>query len=117
MLSLHICKLYLNWIEQLGIENITPLHPETELTKRGAHFFASHGVLTDLDQSKVEVDGRLVTGQNQNSACEAAQRIALSLTSHSVRARNLPRIYISLLYYSNLITKFRQLQRDKHRGN
>jgi len=62
-------------IEQLGIASTTPLHPETELRKRGANFFASHGVLTDLDQSMVVVDGQLVTGQNQNSACETAQRM------------------------------------------
>jgi len=62
-------------IEQLGIASITPLHPETELKKHGANYFANHGLLTDIDQSDVVVDGRLVTGQNQNSACETAQRM------------------------------------------
>jgi len=62
-------------VEQLGIGKITPLHPETELRKLGANYFANHGVLTDIDQSMVVVDGRLVTGQNQNSACETAQRM------------------------------------------
>merc|ERR1711871_196794 len=62
-------------IEQLGIANITPMHPETELRSRGANYFANHGLLTDIDQSRVEVDGMLVTGQNQNSACETAQRM------------------------------------------
>ena len=60
-------------IEQLGIAKITPLHPENALKERGAHFFAHHGILTDIDQSDVVVDGTLVTGQNQNSACETAQ--------------------------------------------
>jgi putative intracellular protease/amidase len=62
-------------IEQLGIASLTPLHPEDALKERGAHFFATRGVLTDIDQSKVVVDGQLVTGQNQNSACETAQRM------------------------------------------
>jgi len=62
-------------IEQLGIAKLTPLHPETELKAFGANYFAHHGVLTDVDQSMVVVDGRLVTGQNQNSACETAQRM------------------------------------------
>lgn len=60
---------------QLGIGKITPMHPETELRKRGAIYEASHGLLTDLDQSYVAVDGTLVTGQNQNSVCETAQRM------------------------------------------
>merc|ERR1711959_143695 len=62
-------------IEQLGIAKITPMHPETELRNRGAHYFANHGVFTDIDQSIVVEDGLLVTGQNQNSACETAQRM------------------------------------------
>eukprot|EP00658_Telonema_sp_P-2_P072848 TRINITY_DN61939_c0_g1_i1.p1 TRINITY_DN61939_c0_g1~~TRINITY_DN61939_c0_g1_i1.p1 ORF type:complete len:609 (-),score=128.71 TRINITY_DN61939_c0_g1_i1:356-2080(-) len=62
-------------IEQLKIAQITPLHPETELRNHGANFLANHGVLTDIDQSMVVVDGLLVTGQNQNSACETAQRM------------------------------------------
>jgi len=62
-------------IKQLGIIDITPMHPEDELKKAGANFMADHGVLTDLDQSLVVVDGLVVTGQNQNSACEVAQRM------------------------------------------
>ncbi|CAE8591984.1 unnamed protein product [Polarella glacialis] len=60
---------------QLGIGKITPMHPEDELRKRGANYKARNGVLTDLDQSLVVVDGSIVTGQNQNSACETAQRM------------------------------------------
>ena len=62
-------------IRQLGIEKLTPLHPEDALKQAGAHFLAAHGLLTDLDQSLVVVDGQVVTGQNQNSACETAQRM------------------------------------------
>jgi len=62
-------------IEQLGIAPLTPLHPEDALKARGALFSANHGIVTDIDQSKVVVDAHLVTGQNQNSACETAQRM------------------------------------------
>jgi len=62
-------------LEQLQIAKLTPIHPEDALKERGAHFFANHGILTDIDQSKVVVDGTIVTGQNQNSACETAQRM------------------------------------------
>ena len=61
-------------IEQLGIASKTPMHPEDELTRRGAHYMAKHGI-TDLVESLTVVDGALVTGQNQNSGCETAQRL------------------------------------------
>ncbi|WOJ94501.1 type 1 glutamine amidotransferase domain-containing protein [Congregibacter variabilis] len=62
-------------VEELGIA-ITPLHPETELRKAGAiyesktafrDFFATHVVVDD--------EQRFVTGQNQNSGHETAQRM------------------------------------------
>lgn len=62
-------------VQQLGIGKITPMHPEEELKKRGAIYKANHGILTDLDQSLVVEDGNIVTGQNQNSACETAQKM------------------------------------------
>lgn len=54
-----------------------PHHPETELRKRGAVFESHHGVI-ELTASDVVVDdltsgGRIITGQNQNSACGVAQ--------------------------------------------
>lgn len=66
-------------IEQLGIAKITPFHPETELKKAGAIYESSRGLLTDIDQSKVVVAGNLITGQNQNSGCETAQRMLKAL--------------------------------------
>mmetsp|Transcript_64790 Transcript_64790/g.163129 ORF Transcript_64790/g.163129 Transcript_64790/m.163129 type:complete len:561 (-) Transcript_64790:187-1869(-) len=62
-------------VQQLGIGKITPMHPEEELKKRGAIYKANHGILTDLDQSIVVEDGNIITGQNQNSACETAQKM------------------------------------------
>lgn len=62
-------------VQQLGIGKITPMHPEEELVKRGALYKASRGILTDIDQSLVVEDGNIVTGQNQNSACETAQKM------------------------------------------
>ena len=62
-------------IKQLGI-NFTPQHPEKELRKAGGiyekqekllEFFATHTVVDD--------EKRFVTGQNQNSSHETAQKI------------------------------------------
>lgn len=62
-------------IRELGIEN-TPQHPEAELKKAGANyesdtafrdFFATHVVVDD--------EQRFVTGQNQNSGKETAQKM------------------------------------------
>jgi putative intracellular protease/amidase len=62
-------------VKELGIE-ITPQHPETELRKAGAlyesetafkDFFATHVVADD--------EQRFVTGQNQNSGHETAQKM------------------------------------------
>ncbi|MDB2691654.1 type 1 glutamine amidotransferase domain-containing protein [Luminiphilus sp.] len=62
-------------IKELGIE-VTPMHPETELRKAGViyeqqtafrDFFATHVVVDD--------EQRFVTGQNQNSGLETAQRM------------------------------------------
>ena len=60
-------------IEQLGIASITPLHPEDELKKAGADYQCKHGLLTDLLQNDVVVDGRIVTGQNQMASCQVPQ--------------------------------------------
>ena len=60
-------------VRELGIES-TPLHPETELRRKGARFesatrfrdpFANHWV----------VDGDLVTGQNQNAGPMVAREM------------------------------------------
>lgn len=62
-------------LDQLHID-FTPLHPEEELKKSGANYRAKSGkrdifeTLTVVDQ-----ENRFVTGQNQNSGHETAQKI------------------------------------------
>jgi putative intracellular protease/amidase len=58
-------------VKQLGIE-ITPMHPERELRAAGA-LFEGATAFRDVFANHVVVDGRLVTGQNQNAGAETAQ--------------------------------------------
>lgn len=62
-------------INQLGIADVTPMHPEDELIKAGAVYECKHGVFTDFFQNKVVVDGRIVTGQNQRASCQVPQEL------------------------------------------
>ncbi|MEZ5728398.1 MAG: type 1 glutamine amidotransferase domain-containing protein [Burkholderiaceae bacterium] len=57
-------------VEELGI-SMTPMHPERELRAAGAEF-ESATAFRDFFASHVVVDGRLVTGQNQNAGAEVA---------------------------------------------
>lgn len=58
---------------QLGIQ-ITPQHPERELRKAGA-LFESATARFEPFADRTVVDGRLVTGQNQNAGVETAQKM------------------------------------------
>jgi putative intracellular protease/amidase len=62
-------------IKELDIE-ITPQHPETELRKAGV-IFESSSAFRDIFATHVVVDDeqRFVTGQNQNSGHETAQKM------------------------------------------
>ncbi len=60
-------------IQELGIV-FTPKHPERDLRAAGALFEADTG-FRDFFANHVVVDGRLVTGQNQNSGAETAHRM------------------------------------------
>lgn len=60
-------------ISELGI-TFTPKHPERDLRAAGALFEAETG-FRDFFANHVVVDGRLVTGQNQNSGAETAHRM------------------------------------------
>lgn len=75
-------------ITQLGVKQYTPLHPETELLKRGANFKASRGYLTDLLRSLVVVDGNVITGQNQNSACDTSEKLLQALNDRHIKGYN-----------------------------
>ncbi len=62
-------------VKELGIE-LTPLHPETELRKAGA-VFEGQTAFRDVFATHVAIDAeqRFITGQNQNSGMEAAQKM------------------------------------------
>ena len=64
-------------IEELGI-TFTPMHPERDLRAAGA-LFEGESRFRDVFASHVVVDGRLVTGQNQNSGAETAHRMMEAL--------------------------------------
>ena len=68
-------------LDQLNIE-YTPLHPEGELKKAGAIYKANTHSLSDMLATITVVDEeeRFVTGQNQNSGHETAQKIMEILT-------------------------------------
>jgi putative intracellular protease/amidase len=60
-------------VRQLGIMQ-TPQHPERELRAAGARFESARATFEPLANLTV-VDGRLVTGQNQNAGPETAQKM------------------------------------------
>jgi len=60
-------------VRELGITQ-TPQHPERELRAAGANF-VSETKFRDMFANQVVVDGRLVTGQNQNAGSEVAQQM------------------------------------------
>jgi len=60
-------------VEELGI-SVTPMHPERELRAAGAEFEGATA-FRDFFANHVVVDGRLVTGQNQNAGAEVAHRM------------------------------------------
>lgn len=69
----HLTAVTDRQVEQLGI-TLTPQHPERELRAAGA-VFESSTAFRDFFATHTTVDGRLVTGQNQNAGYETAQRM------------------------------------------
>ena len=67
----HLTAVTDRQVKQLGITQ-TPQHPERELRAAGA-LFESRSALLDPFANHTAVDGRLVTGQNQNAGVETAQ--------------------------------------------
>ena len=63
-------------VEELGI-SMTPQHPERELRAAGA-LFESRTAFRDLFANHTVVDGRLVTGQNQNAGAEVANKMIMA---------------------------------------
>ncbi len=64
-------------IKELGITH-TPMHPERDLRAAGALFEADTG-FRDFFANRVVTDGRIVTGQNQNSGTETAVKMMETL--------------------------------------
>ncbi|MFC2046085.1 type 1 glutamine amidotransferase domain-containing protein [Chloroflexota bacterium] len=69
----HVTAVTDKQVQELGI-TITPQHPETELRKAGA-IFESQTAFRDMLANLTVVDGRIVTGQNQNAGAETAQEM------------------------------------------
>jgi putative intracellular protease/amidase len=69
----HLTAVTNRQVKQLGI-TITPQHPERELRAAGALFESASAALEPFANLTV-VDGRLVTGQNQNAGVETAQKM------------------------------------------
>lgn len=64
-------------IKELGIST-TPMHPETELRKLGANY-KSKRAFKDIFANLTVIDGNFVSGQNQNSAGETADKLMMLL--------------------------------------
>jgi putative intracellular protease/amidase len=62
-------------VKELGI-TMTPQHPERELRAAGAQF-ESQTAFRDFFANYSVVDGRLVTGQNQNAGAEVANKMMM----------------------------------------
>lgn len=60
-------------ITELGI-TLTPMHPERDLRAAGV-VFEAETKFRDFLANNVVIDGRIVTGQNQNSATETAVKM------------------------------------------
>ncbi len=70
-------------VRQLRITQ-TPQHPERELRAAGA-LFESTTAFADLFANHVVVDGKLITGQNQNAGTETAQKMMLAAGAHTIK--------------------------------
>lgn len=62
-------------VEELGI-TMTPQHPERELRAAGVKF-ESKTAFRDMFANHVVIDGRIVTGQNQNAGAEVANKMMM----------------------------------------
>lgn len=62
-------------VHEVGVD-VTPQHPETELRKAGA-IFNHNTAFKDFFADLTVVDGRVVTGQNQNAGAETAQKMMM----------------------------------------
>jgi putative intracellular protease/amidase len=63
-------------VRELGISE-TPQHPERELRAAGA-LFESRTAFRDLFANHTVIDGRLITGQNQNAGVEVSEKMMMT---------------------------------------
>ena len=72
-------------LKELGI-TVTPLHPETELRKLGVNFKSNTGNQDMLQTiTVIDEEQRFVTGQNQNSGHETAQKMMEIIAQKSLK--------------------------------
>ncbi len=71
--GLHITAVSDQQVKELGIGH-TPLHPENALRAAGA-IYEKQGLAFDTLATHTVADGRIVTGQNQNSALATAYQM------------------------------------------
>ncbi|MES2415337.1 MAG: type 1 glutamine amidotransferase domain-containing protein [Pseudomonadota bacterium] len=83
----HLTAVTDRQVRQLGI-NITPQHPERELRAAGALFACNSAALEPFANLTV-VDGRLVTGQNQNAGVETARKMVMAAGGQQAAAGTL----------------------------
>lgn len=72
----HVTGVTDKQVRELGI-TMTPQHPERELRAAGA-LFEGQTAFRDIFANHVVIDGRLVTGQNQNAGAEVANKMMLT---------------------------------------
>lgn len=72
----HLTAVTDKQVRELGI-TMTPQHPERELRAAGA-LFESKTAFRDMFANHTVVDGRLVTGQNQNAGTEVAHKMMIA---------------------------------------
>jgi putative intracellular protease/amidase len=70
-------------VQELDI-TITPQHPEAELRKIGA-IYENNTAFRDMFANLTVVDGRIVTGQNQNAGSETAQKMMAVLVEEMAK--------------------------------
>jgi putative intracellular protease/amidase len=84
LMGRHVTAVTDKQVQELGITS-TPQHPETELRKAGA-IFESNTAFRDMFANLTVVDGRIVTGQNQNAGAETAQKMMGVLAQQTAKA-------------------------------
>ncbi|MBN1664430.1 MAG: type 1 glutamine amidotransferase domain-containing protein [Deltaproteobacteria bacterium] len=72
----HLTAVTDKQVRELGI-SMTPQHPERELRAAGA-LYESKTAFWDMFANHSVIDGRLVTGQNQNAGAEVANKMMMT---------------------------------------